>query len=51
VEDGLGLGSIRRRLSARYGNRSSVNVDHLAAGFAVTIQLPLETADGLGSVA
>jgi sensor histidine kinase YesM len=51
LEDGLGLGSIRRRLHAHYGDRSSLDIDTGAAGFAVTIQLPIDTADGLGSIA
>jgi hypothetical protein len=50
-EDGLGLGSVRRRLRARYGDRSSLDIERATTGFAVTIRLPLVTADDLGSVA
>jgi LytS/YehU family sensor histidine kinase len=49
--DGLGLGSVRRRLHARYGDRSALDVHPAAAGFTVTVRLPLETAGDLGSAA
>jgi two-component system LytT family sensor kinase len=49
--DGLGLGSIRRRLAALYGNCASLHIDRHAPGFAVTIELPVKSADELGSVA
>jgi LytS/YehU family sensor histidine kinase len=48
--DGLGLSSVRRRLAALYGSRASLNVDR-TEGFTVTIGLPFEPADDLGSVA
>jgi len=51
AEDGLGLGSVRRRLRARYGDRSALDIDRTGPGFAVTIRLPLVTADDLGSAA
>jgi LytS/YehU family sensor histidine kinase len=50
-EDGLGLGSVRRRLRAQYGDRSALDIERATTGFAVTIRLPLVTADDLGSVA
>lgn len=49
--DGLGLGSVRRRLAALYGHRAALRIDRDASGFAVTIELPLKAADELGSVA
>jgi LytS/YehU family sensor histidine kinase len=49
--DGLGLGSVRRRLAALYGDRATVSVDNLQPGFAVTVSLPLEPADDLNSAA
>ena len=48
--DGLGLGSVRRRLAAVYGARATVAIDSTEAGCTVSIALPLKTAD-LGSVA
>ena len=48
--DGLGLGSVRRRLAALYGERATLTIDRMAEGFTVTIGLPLEPAD-LGSAA
>jgi len=50
IGEGLGLGSVRRRLSALYGSRASLDVDR-TVGFTVTIGLPFEPADGLGSAA
>jgi sensor histidine kinase YesM len=47
--DGLGLGSVRRRLAALYGNRAMLSIDNTAAGFTVTISL--STTDDLGSAA
>jgi two-component system, LytTR family, sensor kinase len=49
--DGVGLGSLRRRLAALYGDRATVNIDRLASGFTVTIGLPHKPADNLGSAA
>jgi sensor histidine kinase YesM len=49
--DGLGLGSVRRRLSALYGGRAALRIERHAPGFAVTIELPVKSADELGSVA
>jgi sensor histidine kinase YesM len=49
--DGLGLGSVRRRLEALYGSSSSVSVDGVAVGYRVTVGLPLKPADDLGSAA
>lgn len=43
--EGLGLGSVRRRLAALYGSRASVTIDDRDAGFAVTLRLPLAPAD------
>jgi two-component system LytT family sensor kinase len=48
--DGLGLSSVRRRLSALYGERATVAIDSSAAGFVVTVALPL-APDHLGSAA
>lgn len=49
--DGLGLGSVRRRLAALFGASAVLSIDRHAPGFAVTIELPLKPADELGSVA
>jgi len=49
--DGLGLGSVRRRLAALYGGRATLRIDPHGPGFAVTIELPVKPADELGSVA
>jgi LytS/YehU family sensor histidine kinase len=49
--DGLGLGSVRRRLAAVYGGSAALHIDRQAPGFAVTIELPVKSADELGSVA
>ena len=49
--DGLGLGSVRRRLAALYGERATISIDRMAAGFTITVALPLKPADGLGSAA
>ena len=43
--DGLGLGSVRRRLAALYGDNASVDVDTTGGGFAVRLALPLKPAD------
>ncbi len=43
--EGLGLGSVRRRLEALYGERATVTIEAREAGFAVTVRLPLEPAD------
>ena len=48
--DGVGLGSVRRRLAALYGSRATLDVDR-TAGFTITIGLPFEPADDLGSAA
>ena len=48
---GVGLASIRRRLSATYGDRARLEIENGGQGFAVTMTLPLITADGTGSVA
>jgi two-component system, LytTR family, sensor kinase len=48
---GLGLTSIRRRLAALYGDLATVAIERGATGFAVTLGLPLKSADDLGSVA
>lgn len=37
---GIGMESVRRRLSARYGDAASLRVDNGSAGFDVTIALP-----------
>lgn len=47
--DGLGLTSVRRRLSALYGERATLTIDR-TVGFAVRIDLPAP-ADDLGSAA
>ena len=49
--DGMGLGSVRRRLAALYGERATISIDRMAAGFTITIALPLKPAEGLGSAA
>jgi two-component system LytT family sensor kinase len=49
--DGVGLGSVRRRLQALYGNRSTLTIDDVVSGFSVTIGLPLKADDDLGSAA
>lgn len=41
VEDGLGLGSVRRRLAALYGDRATIKAAREREGFAVTIDLPV----------
>jgi hypothetical protein len=51
ARDGLGLGSVRRRLAALYNGRATVSIDSTAEGFTVTIRLPLAPADDLGSAA
>ncbi len=49
--DGIGLGSVRRRLAALYGDRASLGVDSTPQGFTVTIELPLDEPDNLDSAA
>ena len=49
--DGLGLGSVRRRLAGLYGDRASLGVDSTPQGFTVTIELPLDEPDNLDSAA
>jgi len=44
--DGMGLGSVRRRLDALYAGQATVSIDRRAAGFTVTIGLPLKLSDG-----
>jgi sensor histidine kinase YesM len=44
--DGVGLASVRRRLDLRYGSRATLTVDALAAGFAVSIGMPLDEDAG-----
>jgi sensor histidine kinase YesM len=51
VDDGLGLGSVRRRLAALYGDEASLAIDPRGAGFSVEIALPANTADDLGTAA
>jgi sensor histidine kinase YesM len=51
VDDGLGLGSVRRRLAALYGDEASLAIEPRTAGFSVEIALPTTTADDLGSAA
>lgn len=42
-QEGLGMGSVRRRLEARYGGRASLSVDaRNGHGYAVTVKLPVE---------
>jgi signal transduction histidine kinase len=48
---GLGLASVRRRLAAVYGTRARLDIEEAGAGFAVTMTLPLMTADGMGTAA
>jgi LytS/YehU family sensor histidine kinase len=49
--DGVGLGSVRRRLAALYGNDASLNIVRRSSGFEVTIELPTRPADGVGTAA
>jgi two-component system LytT family sensor kinase len=49
--DGLGLGSVRRRLAALYGGRDTLSIDSTATGFTVTIGLPLKRAADMDSAA
>lgn len=49
--EGLGLGSVRRRLDALYGGRATIEVDNTATRFTITIALPSDPADDLGSAA
>jgi len=39
---GLGVGTIRRRLEALYGERASLTSERAPSGFTVTLRLPLE---------
>ncbi len=48
--DGLGLGSVRRRIAALYDGKATLSLDRVASGFAVTLRLPI-TADDLGTAA
>ena len=48
---GVGLASVRRRLAATYGDRARLEIENGGHGFAVTMTLPLITADGIGSAA
>lgn len=41
---GLGMESVRRRLLALYGTRATLHVDRAAAGYSVTMRLPLRQA-------
>jgi hypothetical protein len=45
AHEGRGLGSVRRRLAALYGEAATVTVAPGANGFAVTLRLPLRPAD------
>jgi sensor histidine kinase YesM len=49
--DGIGLTSVRRRLSALYGGRATLVIDGGQGGFAVTVGLPLAPHDDLDSAA
>lgn len=42
--DGVGLGSVRRRLAALYGDRAAMTIDTTPAGYAVTVGLPVRPA-------
>ncbi|MGH9748563.1 MAG: sensor histidine kinase, partial [Candidatus Polarisedimenticolia bacterium] len=48
---GVGLGSVRRRLAALYGNRATLSIDSTAPGFTVCIELPLDRSHREGSAA
>jgi LytS/YehU family sensor histidine kinase len=48
---GVGLASVRRRLAAAYGDRGRLEMEPVGEGFAVTMTMPLVTADSVGSVA
>lgn len=48
---GLGMGSVRRRLAAMYGDRAALTVKTVPTGFSVTILLPLRPATDWGSAA
>ena len=48
---GLGMGSVRRRLEALYGDRATLIVHKTVSGFSVTVGLPLRQADDEGSTA
>lgn len=47
---GLGVGTIRRRLAAIYGERASLVSERGSAGFTVTVRLPLGGGDETGAV-
>jgi sensor histidine kinase YesM len=47
--DGIGMGSIRRRLDAMYGDHASIYVSQVADGYSVTLALPL-AANGIEAV-
>ena len=46
--DGVGMGSVRRRLAALYGDRATLEIDRRITGYSVTIGLPLPEADDQG---
>ena len=46
--DGLGMGSVRRRLAALYGERATLDINRSSAGYAVTVGFPLRRADDEG---
>jgi sensor histidine kinase YesM len=48
--DGLGLGSVRRRIAALYDGKATLSLDRLETGFAVTLRLPIPE-DGVGTAA
>ena len=49
--DGLGMSSVRRRLAAAYGGRATFSIDRMPKGFAVTIGLPFDPPQDVGSAA
>jgi sensor histidine kinase YesM len=49
--EGVGLGSVRRRLASLYGGRATVSTERTPSGFVATITVPLDAADDLGSAA
>jgi LytS/YehU family sensor histidine kinase len=49
--DGIGLGSVRRRLAANYGQQATLTVDTTERGCVSTIVLPLTSVAVRGSAA
>jgi LytS/YehU family sensor histidine kinase len=51
VHDGIGLGSVRQRLAANYGDRATLTIDTNDGGCVATITLPATGSGLVGSAA